>query len=182
MRYLILGLISAFILNVAFGALISLAPAEPFGPRIIELSLEDAPSTTVCVHHGDIGRHCFDLDKLALEANARINDGALVSELSSKFDLNKPYSNDSIHIWACDTVIKFDESHSKSGGGCYDICDGLSMHVKTDGWIYDKAQRSGRFKAGAEPGEPFPIALSIEAGYSDELINACAITLNGAEW
>lgn len=79
---------------------------------------------------------------------------SLLFSLNVSAETSFKYSKDSLHQWACTTVIDFGKKQSIKGytakdvWGCYDWCDG----------------NQGDFK------------------HIDKITDACAIIVNGAEW
>ncbi len=99
-----------------------------------------------------------------------ITGAAVSSAVALAITHRNAYSNDSIHNWACNKVIiPYDDAQVAKGhapeGGCYNICFTLA------GGTYDA--KTGIFTMKQD---------NIDSSYPDDLINACAITLNGAEW
>lgn len=97
----------------------------------------------------------------------------------------RPISNDAIHEWAQDVVIS---AWPKSKNGIYDDCLIASQMVKTDHKIYDdqevtdqQATPSDQYADTAHKYGMMPIGLDPKK-FSQDLVNACAIILNGAEW
>ncbi len=75
-------------------------------------------------------------------------------------DLN---NNNTLHEWACEVVFK---SAPKDLSGCYDICFALA------GGTYDsKAGTYHMPRSNIDPDK-----------FKQNLVNACAIVLEGAEW
>lgn len=92
-----------------------------------------------------------------------------------------PYSNDSLHQWACQLVLDYDRSHEKVGGGCYDVCDGLAYKLETTG--YAVSPQGQRYKWHGSKLVPQGLGDEYwDGGEGYNIANACAITLNGAEW
>lgn len=104
------------------------------------------------------------------------------NKLASK--IVQPYSNDNIHEWACNTVIAYDKAVSHTGGGCYDICDALSYKIETTGRAFHGLKDGGgEYKWNGDKIVPQGLGDEYwDGGRGYDLANACAITLNGAEW
>ena len=123
---------------------------------------------------------------LGILLTVAVATGALGSRIFAAPVQKDFYSNDNLHAWACDIVIESDPS---KGGGCYDICNDLAVKAKIEGNTFYEPDMSQRLvywgvnkrQAHYETTEKIqPQFLTNE--HPEDLINACAIVLIGAEW
>lgn len=94
----------------------------------------------------------------------------------SRVRAESPYDNSKLMAWARGVI---EREFPNDDGGYYDICDKHAMHVKTaDHRMYDNGKVSGGWDLESDM---IPVALSVSYEDKPELVNACALILNGAE-
>lgn len=99
---------------------------------------------------------------------------------------SSPYSNDNIHEWASKTVLDYGRSENLKGfgpkdiWGSYDLCDALAYKLEVTGRGRNGHPQNTIYKWHGNS-QWVPQGLGDQVSDPD-LINACAIVLNGAEW